>query len=137
MKRNKTIFIIFQLLLIIGINYFFLIDSGFIHHEQLATTFSVAIVFFHAGMFLSLLIIFNTKVLTKEKLKVLEYFNEFILVGFLALLFFHECSISTPDLAANYILGLAFLFGAISSLRGTYISYLHYNTSNSFIHSNI
>lgn len=125
----KTKFIIEQILFILLINYLILIDSGFIYKTHWLPTFAFAMVFFHAGTFLSLYATITSKVFTKEKEQLLFSFNFFIYLIFIGLLLYHNCQVKTNELMLNYGLGLYMLINAIIFLFEIKASYKKYITT--------
>jgi hypothetical protein len=73
MKTKKTQSIIFQILIILSINYLILIAEGFIFKTQWKPNFIFALAFFHFGTFSSLYATFISKILLKEKIVILIY----------------------------------------------------------------
>jgi hypothetical protein len=129
MKTKKTQSIIFQILIILSINYLILIAEGFIFKTQWKPNFIFALVFFHFGTFSSLYATFISKILLKEKEEFIFNFNMFFYISFVGLLFYHNCQIQTDTLMVNYIVGLFMLFMSIIFLFETVDSYKKYNSS--------
>ena len=129
MKRKKASFIIEQIVIILLINYFFLIESGFIYKTHWLPTFAFAILFFHLGTFMSLYATITSKTFTKEKEQFIFYFNFFVYMSFLGLILYHNCNVSTNDLVINYCYGLYMLANSIIFLFETYSSYKKYTAS--------
>jgi hypothetical protein len=113
MKRKKASYIIEQIVIILLINYFFLIETGFIYKTHWLPTFAFAMVFFHAGTFLSLFVTIKSNVFTIEKEQLLFSFNFFIYLIFLGLLLYQNCLVQTNDLITYYCVCLYILFNAI------------------------
>ena len=129
MKRKKASFIIEQIVIILLINYFFLIESGFIYKTHWLPTFAFAILFFHLGTFMSLYATITSKTFTKEKEQFIFYFNFFVYMSFLGLILYHNCNVSTNDLVINYCYELYMLANSIIFLFETYSSYKKYTAS--------
>ena len=82
MKTKKTQSIIFQILIILSINYLMLISEVFIFKELWRPTFIFALIFFNLGTFISLYVKFTTKPLSKEKGVFIFNLNLFIYLSF-------------------------------------------------------
>ena len=129
MKRKKASFIIEQIVIILLINYFFLIESGFIYKTHWLSTFAFAIIFFHLGTFMSLYATITAKIFTKEKEQFIFNFNFFVYLSFLGLILYHNCNVATNDLVINFCFGLYMLANSIIFLFETYFSYKKYTAS--------
>jgi hypothetical protein len=129
MKTKKTQSIIFQVLIILCINYLILIDEGFIFKTQWKPTFIFALAFFHLGTFSSLYATFISKILSKEKEAFIFNFNMFFYLSFVGLLLYNNCQVQTHNLMGNYSIGLLMLFISIIFLFETVDSYKKYNSS--------
>lgn len=129
MKTKKTQSLIFQVLIILCINYLILIDEGFIFKTQWKPTFIFALAFFHLGTFSSLYATFISKTLSKEKEAFIFNFNMFFYLSFVGLLLYYNCQVQTNNLMGNYSIGLFMLFISIIFLFETVDSYKKYNSS--------
>ena len=129
MKTKKTQSIIFQILIILSINYLILIVEGFIFKTHWAPNFIFTLAFFHFGTFSSLYATLISIILSKEKEEFIFNFNMFFYISFVGLLFYHNCLIQTDTLMVNYIIGLFMLFMSIIFLFETVNSYKKYNSS--------
>lgn len=126
MKTKKIKSIIGQILIIVFINYLILFDEGFIYKDHWKGTFIFALAFFHAGTFSILYSTFKTIDLTKEKEQFLLDLYPLIYIGFLALLFYHNCQVSSKNLLLNYLLGLFTLMIGVILLCEDYQSFKNY-----------
>jgi hypothetical protein len=129
MKNKKTKFIIEQIIVIVLLNYSFLIVDGFIYKTHWLPTFAFAVLFFNAGTFTTLYATIRSKLLTKEKAQLLFDLNIFIYLSFIGLLIYHDCHVATNNMIFNYWLGIYILINVIIFLFESYSSYKNYKAS--------
>ena len=106
MKTTKAKFIIEQILIILLINYFLLVEEHFMERKHWLPSFVFAQIFFHLGVFASLYATIVSKHFTDEKYQLILNFNLFIYSSQLCLLFCHNCLVETNDLIWNYSFGM-------------------------------
>lgn len=128
MKTKKYRFIIEQVLFILFINYLVLFYEGFIYKTHWKSTFIFAMAFFHMGTFGSLYATIISKPLSSEKKEVLFNFNFFIYTGFISLMIYHNCQITSNNLASQYCFGLYMLIFVVAFLVETYRAYKKYKS---------
>jgi hypothetical protein len=129
MKRKKAFFIIPQILTMILINYFSLIEDGFIYKTHWQPSVVFVFVFFHFGTVIALYATIKSITYTKERRQMIHNFNFFIYISYIGLLCFHNCLVVSGDLLFNYCLGIFLLIISVIFLFETYSSYKKYTAS--------
>lgn len=130
MKTRKTKFLIGQVLMILGVNFVFLVaNKNFNINEGFGSKLIFVLAFFHAGVFTSLYLTLDSKELSQEKYSVLFKFLFSVFFFSLFIVFYFKCQPKTEKALSCYILGILTLLQSIAAAIETYKSYRKYRES--------
>ena len=124
---NTNKFIAFQILILVVINYLFLIDSGLIFGKSLSPALLIFMCIFNFGNFSVIGFLSQTRKKSKKELIDLMYVSLLVNVLFVALCCFYNCAVKTEYLIWYYLLG--------TFLSAIFYYYLN-QAYNSIKHSN-
>jgi hypothetical protein len=121
---KRSVFIIVQIAALAGLNYFWVIDSGLIYQQSIAAIALLPIVYYNAGLFLSLYATITNRKWSVERANLVINFNSFIMVSTIMGALFIKCTVGSVNLWLNFLIGICMLYLTVICLKKTRKSYI-------------
>jgi hypothetical protein len=127
---KRSVFIIAQIAALAGLNYFWVIDSGLIYQRSIAAIGLLPIIYFNAGLFLSLYATITNRKWSAEWANLVINFNSFIMVSTIMGALFIKCTLVSVNLWVNLLVGICMLYLTVICLKKTRKSYIEVAGTN-------